>query len=120
VKAITLEESSRMVKRRTITYKDLEVLAQQGWEISLKKGRHPKRYYGLCLPDLSQIRVYMPAHNSKREIALTILHECYHALEGLNGFKRVEEEEINTIIKETLRKRPKIEYFTKQLFSLDY
>jgi len=84
------------MSRKTITYKDLGRLAQQGWEILLKKGRHPKGYHGLCIPDSNEIRVYLPQHKSKEEITLTILHECYHALEDRRGFKRLGEKEIET------------------------
>lgn len=115
-----------MNERKTLTFKDIEKLAESNLEILLKKGYHPKRYYGIYKYDENEIRVYLPQHKSEEElIDLTILHECVHALEGKRGFREelsVKEldKTAKRIAERTLKERPEISDLIKKTFNINY
>jgi len=107
--------------KKTITIRDVQKLAERGLEILIKKGRHPEGNFGLYYPEEDEIRVYLPQHSSKKEIEDTILHEYVHALEGQRGFKgKISHGEIDIVVNRTVRRRPKVIEFIKELYELDY
>lgn len=106
--------------RKKITFRDIKQLYDDGWEILIKRGSHPKRYCGITYYESKEIRVYLPAHNSKKEISHTILHEFYHALEGENGFKKISENKIDVFAKRSLRAEPTLEDLIKETYGVKY
>jgi len=111
--------------RRTITYLDLEELFKSGMTITLKNGSHPKQLRGWYDATTNEARIYRPAHKISRDITETILHECVHAkCDEIFAAEKVtirqECKAADEIAKKTLRKRPDIGNFIKQLWGIEY
>ena len=94
---------------------------QSGVEIKLKRKPHHQNLKGEYDPSNLEIRVYLPAQESKLERDITILHEMIHARDGsevrvysLSGY----EKSIDKEARETYKRRPHVLEFVKQLYGV--
>ena len=105
-----------------LTAKQIERIAEEGWEIILKKRLHPKGYCGLYLPDEKEIRIYLPQLISRRSLPLTILHELIHIRDGesKNAARNSRSDwNVEAEAVKTYKRNPKVIDFIIDLYSLD-
>lgn len=106
-----------------LTLKQINNLAEEGWEIVFKRGRHPKRYSGWCLPEEQEIRLYLPDINGLDELSLTLTPELIHARGNVkrNAARDVDvsEESAETEAIETYKRYPEIAATIARVYSLD-
>jgi hypothetical protein len=106
-----------------LTRKQIERLAEEGWEIVFKKGRHPKKYSGWCLPDEKEVRVYLPAIEGIDELSITLCHELTHARGNVKRkaarSEGISEDAVEQEAKETYRRHPEIAITIARIYALD-
>jgi hypothetical protein len=105
-----------------LTIKEVLEIAKSEWEITLKKGCHPRKYRGLFLPDKKEVRIYLPEHKNQKDIDITILHEAIHIRDSIRENKKqsilLEEKLVEKEAKETYLQKPQNLQFLKELYLL--
>jgi len=105
-----------------LTTKQIERIAEEGWEIILKKRLHPKGYCGLYLPDEKEIKIYLPQLIRRESLPLTLLHELIHVRDGesKNAARNSRSDwDVEAEAEKTYKRNPKIFDFIVNLYSLD-
>lgn len=105
-----------------LTIKQIDKIAEDGWDIVLKRGLHPQRYCGWCLPDEKEIRVYLPQLINRDSLALTLFHELIHARdESKRDAARTKRSDVKVEDEavETYERNPRLADFICELYALD-
>lgn len=58
---------------------DIVELAEQGWDLIIKRGHNPHNNKGMCYYDKLEMRVYAKDCESEKDFNETIVHEFLHA-----------------------------------------
>ncbi len=108
--------------KKMLTTKQIERIAEEGWEIILKKRLHPKGYCGWCLPNEKEIRIYLPQLIERDSLPLTLLHELIHVRdeETKNAARNSRSDwDVEAEAEKTYKRNPKIINFIVDFYSLD-